>query len=318
MQREPIWERANGRWHGILAGIGVPDKSLRNRHGPCPICGGKDRFRFDNKGGNGTWICNQCGAGTGVKLVEMYLGVDFKEAARVIEQHLGSAPVATRNGKQVESDSKQREELIALWDRAKPIEELDAAGLYLASRVGAVEFPTCLRFASDERYVDPGERPSWHAAMIARVDPCDEAKADGERSALHRTYLSSNGAKADVSSPRKMMGTMPRGAAVRLMEHDDVLGIAEGIETAFSASTLFGIPVWAALTAGLLQDWVPPASVKTVFVFADNDVSFAGQAAAFSLARRLKAGGISVFVEMPSTMGKDWNDVHQDQKGTRL
>jgi putative DNA primase/helicase len=35
---------------------------------------------------------------------------------------------------------------------------------------------------------------------------------------------------------------MPAGAAVRLMAHGDTLGIAEGIETALSASALFGVP----------------------------------------------------------------------------
>ena len=44
-----------------------------------------------------------------------------------------------------------------------------------------------------------------------------------------------------------MMGTMPTGAAVRLMPHEEMLGIAEGIETALSASILFNVPVWAAL-----------------------------------------------------------------------
>jgi putative DNA primase/helicase len=47
------------------------------------------------------------------------------------------------------------------------------------------------------------------------------------------------------------------------MPHQDVLGIAEGIETALSASILFNVPVWAALTEGLLQEWVPPPDVRT-------------------------------------------------------
>ncbi|NYY79755.1 hypothetical protein DMH17_06695 [Raoultella planticola] len=34
------------------------------------MCGGADRFRFDDKEGRGTWFCNQCGAGDGLKLVE--------------------------------------------------------------------------------------------------------------------------------------------------------------------------------------------------------------------------------------------------------
>ena len=113
-----------------------------------------------------------------------------------------------------------------------------------------------------------------------------------------------------------MMGAMPGGAAVRLMPHEQTLGIAEGIETAMSASALFNVPVWAALTAGLLQEWTPPAAVTTVFVFGDNDASSTGQAAAYTLAQRLKAKGLSVFVEIPPSTGQDWNDVHL-MRGTR-
>ncbi len=88
---------------------------------------------------------------------------------------------------------------------------------------------------------------------------------------------------------------MPTGAAVRLMPHQEVLGIAEGIETALSASILFNVPIWAALTAGLLQEWTPPASVTTVFVFGDNDASSTGQAAAYSLGAAAQGKGAQRF-----------------------
>ncbi|MGP2491075.1 DUF7146 domain-containing protein [Mesorhizobium sp. PUT5] len=315
MQREPIWERARGRWSGILAAIGVPSKALRNKHGPCPMCAGKDRFRFDDKGGNGTWICNQCGAGNGVQLVQLFMRTDFKGAAQEIEKHLDAAPVLPTRDGQRQDDGKTREAMTALWKRARPITLGDAAGRYLNHRLGLSAFPPALRQVADERYIESGQRPSWHPAMIARVDPSDEARAAGERAALHRTFLTPDGFKADVSSPRKMMGAMPTGAAVRLTEHDDVLGIAEGIETAFAASEIFGVPVWAALTADLLQSWEPPTSVRTVMIFGDNDVSLTGQAAAFGLGRRLRAKGITVLVEIPVRVGTDWNDVLSDRKG---
>lgn len=69
--------------------------------------------------------------------------------------------------------------------------------------------------------------------------------------------------------------------------------------------------MWAALSDSLLQDWVPPPIVKTVLIFGDNDVSFAGQAAAYALARRLTAKGLTISVELPVRTGVDWNDVHR-------
>lgn len=110
----------------------------------------------------------------------------------------------------------------------------DAAGRYLNERVGIADFPACLRFAPDERYVETGSKPSWHPMLVAKADPSDAAIADGQRSALHRTYLDRLGGKAKVGSPRKMIGAT--SAAVRLMPHSEVLGIAEGMETAFSAA----------------------------------------------------------------------------------
>lgn len=315
MQREPLKDKAAGKWRGILPAIGIDAKALRNRHGPCPMCGGKDRFRFDDKGGRGTWICNQCGAGDGIELVKKFRGVDFKEAARIIEQHIGAAPVIGSNGQLRQTDAKKREEMNALWKRSRAIDADDPAGRYLAARTGITTYPACLRFAPDERYTEPGARATWRPVMLAKVDPSDAAAAEGATAALHRTYLTPDGHKADVSSPRKMMGAMPPGAAVRLMPHESVLGIAEGIETAMSASALYGVPCWAALNAGLLQDWNPPAGVTTVWVFGDNDANSTGQAAAYALAHRLNARGISSLVEIPQTPGTDWNDVQRQRSG---
>lgn len=314
MLREPLKDRAAGKWRGILTAIGIDAKALRNRHGPCPICGGKDRFRFDDKGGRGTWICNQCGAGDGIELVKRFRGVDFKEAAQIIEQHIGAAPVIGGNGQPRQTDAKKREEMIALWKRSRPIDCDDPAGRYLTGRTGLTEYPASLRYAPDERYTEPGARASWHPVMLAKVDPSDAAAAEGARAGLHRTYLDAEGRKAEVGSPRKMMGAMPVGAAVRLMAHGDTLGIAEGIETALSASALFGVPCWAALNAGLLQDWSPPDGVTTVWVFGDNDANSTGQAAAYSLAHRLNAKGIRAVVEIPQAAGTDWNDVHRQRR----
>jgi putative DNA primase/helicase len=50
-----------------------------------------------------------------------------------------------------------------------------------------------------------------------------------------------------------------------------------------------------------------------VLIFGDNDVSFAGQTAAYTLAKRLQAKGLSTSVEFPVRMGTDWNDVQREK-----
>lgn len=77
---------ARGRWATILRDFGVGESFLKDSHGPCPACGGNDRFRFDDKNGDGDWYCNQCGgadaqggAGDGLMLVERLTGLPFNE-----------------------------------------------------------------------------------------------------------------------------------------------------------------------------------------------------------------------------------------------
>ena len=53
---------ARGNWKIILSHLGINTNFLENKHGPCPGCGGYDRFRFDDLNGSGSFICSQ---GTG-------------------------------------------------------------------------------------------------------------------------------------------------------------------------------------------------------------------------------------------------------------
>ncbi len=71
---------------------GAGGEGDENRHQACPVCGGSDRFRFDDKEGRGTWFCNQCGAGDGLKLVEKVFGVSASEAAGKVDAVTGSLP----------------------------------------------------------------------------------------------------------------------------------------------------------------------------------------------------------------------------------
>ncbi|MCX2588734.1 DUF927 domain-containing protein [Proteus penneri] len=79
--------KANGQWRNILSHFGA--EVPLNTHTACPHCGGKDRFRFDNKDGNGTFICNQCGSGDGLDLVQRVLGVSVTEAAKEVAGMIG-------------------------------------------------------------------------------------------------------------------------------------------------------------------------------------------------------------------------------------
>lgn len=76
-----------GKWPVILQMLRI-DIPENGRHGPCPKCGGKDRFRLDDLDGRGTWICSQCGNGDGLDLVKLMTGYGVRKAAQEVAQVL--------------------------------------------------------------------------------------------------------------------------------------------------------------------------------------------------------------------------------------
>lgn len=193
--RERLRDRCKGRWRDILLGSGFRAADLTGKHGPCPTCGGKDRFRFDDKDGHGTWICSHCGAGDGIALVMRVGGYDFREAAAHIE---GVLPDARETPIKAAPDAeKQRAALNRLWGESRPIERNSTADAYLRSRgVGMEEYPHALRCHRLCRY----DATRTFPALIAMV-----RDANGKPGGLHRTFLARSGGKADVDAPRKMM-----------------------------------------------------------------------------------------------------------------
>src|SRR5207248_9709322 len=81
--------RARHRWRALLPQLGLDTRFLTNKHGPCPMCGGKDRFRFDDKDGTGSYYCNRCGAGVGVILLKKLHDWDHKTACDEIDKIIG-------------------------------------------------------------------------------------------------------------------------------------------------------------------------------------------------------------------------------------
>lgn len=276
-----IHDRATGRWRSLLGSLNITVPGHPKKHGPCPVCAGKDRFRFDDKAGRGTWICNQCGAGTGVDLVMRVQGLDFIGACRVIDDLLPStvviAPARVRSvDPKVYTDQ---------WRAAQPLSGNDPASWYLKARgICPERWPNQLRFAPRMSYRHEDGRKVQLPAMLALY-----VAPDMSGSTVHITYLDDAGHKADVPKPKQLAPCpVPAGGAVRLAMSADTMGVAEGIETALSAMLLHDVPVWATLNAGGLQKWVPPPTCRNVLIFGDHDSSFTGQTVAFGLAHRLR------------------------------
>jgi putative DNA primase/helicase len=294
-------EAARGRWFGILTHFGIDGKYLQKKHGPCPNCGGKDRFIWDNKEDRGTFYCNQCGAGSGFTLLSKVKGWTTVETMHKVREILGTVERRVNDKPEV-TDQQKREALNKTWKASQPISEGDPVWLYLKSRTGHQWASNALRYHAELWH--PEEKQTF-PAMVAKV-----ADLDNKPVSIHRTFLDLSGNKAQISKTKMIMSsTIPDGAAIRLMPYQHVIGVAEGIETALSAHVIFGIPVWATISASIMAKWTPPSGVERVVIFADNDRNFVGQLAAYRLGWNLVKTGLDVVVATPNVTGADWNDI---------
>ncbi len=298
-------DAARGCWPSILHHIGVDAHYLTGRHTACPLCGqGKDTFRFDDKNGDGTYFCGKCGAGRGIDFVMKYLSMPFAQAASRVDEIIGNADLSPISAK---PEKDPRPLLRNIGKGLQPIIGTVAED-YLRNRG--------LQVSSDVLRFHPGleywERDNHGAHRKSGVFPAMVApifSPEGELLTYHITYLS-NGQKAVVDSPKKIKPPIKpiTGGAIRLHTYSDTLAVAEGIETALAVHQEYQMPVWATVSANGMESLVLPDDVRSVLIFADNDKSFAGQKAAYSLARQLTNQRKKVEVFVPEKSGTDFLD----------
>lgn len=323
-----VAQAARGRWQDLLPALGVAAASLTRRHGPCPGCGGVDRFRFDDRRGAGDWYCGGGGqpvSGDGFDLLRHVHGWDPAQAMGAVAGLLGlrAAPVPARPDRVPPPDSAadpgnlRRLRRLTLESSPLDLTQHPIARAYFESRgLGALasDPPAALRYHPALPYwtEDATRRPvqsgTWPALLAVVSGP------DGYPVTLHRTWLAADGCgKAPVTAPRKLCTPVRpgalRGAAVRLYEPDGGrLALAEGLETALAMRlALPNWPVWSCISAGGLAGVMLPPRVHEVLIGADFDL--AGIDAAEALTRRLVADGINVRVALPDKPGRDFADV---------
>lgn len=154
-----------------------------------------------------------------------------------------------------------------------------------------------------------GPKPftQFRPALIAAVR--DEVGLVG----VHRTFLDRRtGRLAVLPEPKLGLGRFGSGA-VRLWPAATRLGLAEGLETALSATELFGVPCWATLGTERFRLLKLPAIVRELVLFLDNDK---GGRRAEALARQAFGDSIEIDARYPRAAGLDWNDVLQ-RRGRR-
>jgi len=213
---------------------------------------------------------------------------------------------------------RNAERLNRLWANSLPIDGNTPITRYLSSR-GIIAPPSEVLRWANLTYWHDGQPIGNYPTMLGAI-----TNPDGGLVSIHRTYLTQGGAKADVPTGKKLMPACGALAGASIMLHPPKpiqdgtkqvlgLGIAEGIETALSAHSLFDVPVWACISAHGIKTFTPPRHIKNIYIFADNDANGVGQEAANHAAERLTRLGHVVRIHTPPRVGTDWNDTLIEQ-----
>lgn len=293
-------ELARGKWPGILVGLGVDQKFLRNEHGPCPLCGGKDRFRFDDKDGSGSYYCNSCGPGDGFDLLMKWLDQPFETVAKSIDRMVGTIEVSTPFHP-AQSEEDKRRNLNAVWQKAKAQQALFT---YLESRrlpARIMEGVTTMRGSTK---LWDSKTGGQHCGVVSLIQ-----NQEGHPVSLHRIYFQGGNRWKKVMPP---IGTIT-GAAIRLGEIEDrILCVAEGVESGLAVrGATKGLPVWCGISANGVREMRLPDGLRGLHIFADHDANFVGPSAAMELAQRHKRQNkdCRVTVYIPTRVAEDPLDV---------
>ncbi|HBA3286109.1 primase-helicase zinc-binding domain-containing protein [Escherichia coli] len=286
-------KQACGHWPRILPALGV--KVIKNRHQSCPVCGGSDRFRFDDKEGRGTWFCNQCGAGDGLKLVEKVFGVTPSEAAGKVNAVTGNLPPVAP-------------EVIAFAEAETVADRKAAAAL-------AVRLMEKTRPATGNAYLTRKSFPALECLTLTamhktggvtfRAGDVVVPLYDDTGALVNLQFINADGLK------RTLKGGQVKGAC-HVIEGKKQAGkrlwIAEGYATALTVHHLTGESVMVALSSVNLLSLASLARQKSpacqIVLAADRDLNGDGQSKA-----AVAADACEGVVALPPVFG-DWNDAY--------
>lgn len=281
---------ARGQWSRILPELGL--KVVKNRHMPCPVCQGTDRFRFDDQDGRGTWICNHCGAGDGLTLVEKALSISLSEAAARVSELSGALPAGQPEflSQSTADDEAARAAAITLAQQLVSTAK-DVTGNAYLSRKGWPQH-SALTLAKPQRVATISYRPG--DVVVPLHDMSGEL--------VNVQLINAAGEK------RTLKGGQVKGACHVLSNGKPAkrIWLAEGYATGLTVHKLTGDEVWVALSsvnllslAGLVRE---KHATLPLLIAADRDLNGDGQTKA-----RRAAEACNATVALPPVFG-DWND----------
>jgi hypothetical protein len=265
--------------------------------GPCPLCGGVDRFSINTR--KQLFNCRYCDVGGDViAFVQHVERRSFQEAVETLTGEKTSEdrsrPIAAPPRADDRTDvERERAKARWFWSQRRPIAGT-IAEVYLrqARGYGGVIQPT-LAFLPARAAHEPALIAAF--GIATEPEPGVLAIADDAVMAVQLVKLKPDGSgKADVEPNKIIIGRGALGVPIVLAPPNDLLGLAvcEGIEDALSIHAATGLGAWASGGAGrmpALADAVPDY-IDFVRVVADRDP--AGIKGARGLAEGLRQRGI--------------------------
>jgi phage/plasmid primase-like uncharacterized protein len=260
VRRDWIAEARAVRIEDEIAGRGIKLNGRGpERFGPCPKCGGTDRFAINTS--KQIWNCRGCQRGGDViSLVQHLDGCTFDAAVATLsrQEPTGSAvskkaaPDLPNLGLKTRGRSSWNSEALAIWAAAREPQGTPA-WTYLFRRGIALEaLPSrineALRFYPNCPWHD-----AWRMCLVALWTDA----ISGEARAIHRRAITPDG--KNLGHWRALGATT--GCVIRLWPDDEVsqgLVLGEGVETVLAAATRITHrgtllqPAWAAGDAGHL------------------------------------------------------------------
>ncbi|PTS79739.1 RNA helicase [Aeromonas sp. HMWF036] len=296
---------ACGHWPDLLAAVGI-DIPRRGKHGPCPACGGKDRFRLDDKAGRGTWICNQCGNGDGLDLVGKVTGRQPKEAAELIAPLVGLSdggldPAAREQIHQQQQARAEQEHKQAEQQRRKAARRATSISADIKQGVSPYlerKALSGLAMPLTQRVIAVGELTYQPGSLV--VPLWDEV---GEL--VNVQLINTEGDK------RYLPGGQKAGAFHRI-DGGELVAVVEGYASGLSVQAATGATVYCAMDAGNLQAVAEIARRQhpeaRILLCGDNDEGTEGNPGKTKAEQA--AAAVGGLVALPP-VACDWNDYHQ-------
>ena len=336
---EELKIRASGRWIDIFSILASTElgKAVQNFSGRytksarefCPVHGGKSGeafylYRDSNETGGGG--CNSCGAHhNGISLLMWAKDWDYvtclKEVAKAINMEVPKEiSFKTKMLKPVELTAKEiNEDKRTIAKRDKIISEcfpitsrqalpaqryfarrglskLTSLGKEILFHPNLVSWKT--EKSNEKNSEDVFIKEGYFPAIVSIV-----RNVKGEVLNIHRTYITEDGYKAEIQSPRKMgkeIISLPvTGGAVQISPPAKIMAVAEGLETTLAVLEGTGLAVNCVVNTSLMKSWMPTVGTRCVIIFADHDKNNAGVVAAQVLYDKLIKLGYICYIALP-------------------